>query len=471
MRFSSVLSLTTAWLLSLATSSALAQSGEGTSPPPAPSGAAPSSPSEPAAPLPSGDNPAALPSLPPSPSTSSSAVPVVPPPSSRKQESKLQGQPAYGQPAQPTYSQPAPYGQPTQPAYGQPTQPAYGQPMQPYGQPAPYAQPMVYGQPPPGYVAPGAVRKSTPLEIGYLYVTAAAWGVGTGIWIDAEANAGLDNAGVAFIAPAVLGVAAPVGVYFLDRYMRAMPEGLPSSIATGMVLGAGEALGVALYQDTTSAPGYIDGPYDARGLPTKWVASTSWGFKGLARAEVLGSTIGGLAGTAWGYFLRPSPKKNMLLASSVMWGTIIGSEFGAGVSPKFANWSRTNDDVGLGGLIGYNVALAGATGLALAWTPSWEQLGWMWGGLAIGNAAALPVYLFYIGSDNDPRRGLVFQAVAGTLGTVGGAFIGRPDRPDALARRDRDDETRYRHGSFARLLGGSVTPTPSGITASAYGVW
>ena len=87
--------------------------------------------------------------------------------------------PGYGQPA-PGYGQPAPgYGQPAygQPAYGQP---AYGQPA--YGQPA-YGQP-AYGQ--PAYVPPSGPQKSTSLEIGYLYVTAGVWGVGTGIWIGVQ---------------------------------------------------------------------------------------------------------------------------------------------------------------------------------------------------------------------------------------------------------------------------------------------
>src|SRR5688572_14547306 len=56
-----------------------------------------------------------------------------------------------------------------------------------------------WGVPPPP--PPGAPTKtrSTALEVGYLYVTAAAWGVGTGIWIDAEA--GIEDPGLQFIFP------------------------------------------------------------------------------------------------------------------------------------------------------------------------------------------------------------------------------------------------------------------------------
>src|SRR5262249_36768684 len=72
------------------------------------------------------------------------------------------------------------------------------------------------GLPPPPPPSSGKQR-STALEVGFLYVTAAAWGVGTGIWIDAEAE--IDDPGLALIFPGILGVAAPVGVFALDQYV------------------------------------------------------------------------------------------------------------------------------------------------------------------------------------------------------------------------------------------------------------
>src|SRR6185436_1522215 len=61
-----------------------------------------------------------------------------------------------------------------------------------------------YGQPPGfGYPPPQTGRKkSTALEVGYLYVTAGAYGVGTGIWIDAMA--GIEDPGLRFIFPGIL---------------------------------------------------------------------------------------------------------------------------------------------------------------------------------------------------------------------------------------------------------------------------
>jgi hypothetical protein len=388
-------------------------------------------------------------------------------------------------PPQPQYGQPQ-YGQPQ---YGQP-QPQYGQPQQGYGQPQ-YGQPQQgYGQQQPyngyGYVAPTGPQKSTSLEIATLYATATAWGIGTGIWIDAEA--GTHDPGISLIAPVILGAAAPAAVFFADR--PAMREGLPSAIAAGLLIGAGEGLGIAGYQSVTSTDAHCDLTSVGVGKTVNCVPSTSWGFKGLARAEFIGSTIGGLGGFAYGYFLRPSPKNNVLIGSAAIWGTVIGSEFGWGGSKlketfsvpgadgltltRKTTWSETNDYAALGGLIGFNALVVGAAGLSLAWKPSWQQLEWMWGGFAIGEVASLLVYPFYAAGDSDPRRGLIFQGVAGTIGMVAGAFIGRPDTPGSIAReqkREHDEEDRQRHGRFARVVGGGLMPVPGGMGASVMGIW
>lgn len=317
---------------------------------------------------------------------------------------------------------------------GYPPQPSpYG-----YGYPQPYG----YAPTTPSPVPSPVKTKSTPLEIGYLYVTSAAWGVGMGVWVDAEAK--VEDPGLRFIAPVVLGVAAPVGVWIADRGV--MPRGLPSAIATGMIIGAGEGLGIASYQHVTADE------------------QSEWSFRGLARAEVVGSIVGGAGlGTLW-YFIRQSPKTNMFLASAVVWGTGIGTAFGGGASN--GPWSQTNDSLGLGGLIGFNVALAGATGLSIAWTPSWNQLAWMWGGLGMGAGVSSLAYIFYAGSESDPRRGLIFQGVASTLGLAAGALIGSPDPRNMQGMNEVEDPA---HRPFARVLGGSLMPVQGGMGAAVLG--
>ena len=58
-------------------------------------------------------------------------------------------------------------------------------------------------------------RERTSLEIGALYGVSAAYGVGMGVWLSAEV--GIKDPALFLIAPAVLGVGAPVGVYLFDR--------------------------------------------------------------------------------------------------------------------------------------------------------------------------------------------------------------------------------------------------------------
>lgn len=312
--------------------------------------------------------------------------------------------------------------------YGAPYGGQYGAPYGGYA----YAPPQKKSQP-----------KSTPLEVGYLYATSVAYGVGTGIWFDALV--GIDDPGAQFIAPAVLGVAAPVGVYFLDS--PPMPRGMPSAIATGMIIGAGEGLGIASYQYVSARKG------------------KEWGFLGLATSEVIGSTVGGAAGWGFYHLLRPKPQTNMLIASGAVWGSLIGSEFGAAASD--GGFSESNDSISLGGLIGFNVATAGAVGLSIAWTPSWNQLAWMWGGLGIGTVVSLPIYFAYIGSDHDPRRGLIAQGAAGTLGIVAGAlFLGRPDPSGDVAL---DEQEERGDPPFARVLGGGMVPYRGGMGAVVIG--
>jgi hypothetical protein len=344
------------------------------------------------------------------------------------------GQPGYGAPG---YGAPG-YGAP---GYGQP---GYGQPG--YGMPG-YGQPG-YGQAPPPYR--NEERISTGLEMGYLYGASVAWGVGTGIWIDAEA--GIGDPGLMLILPGVLGVAAPVSVFLIDRFAfrSGMPEGLPSAIATGLVAGAGEGLGIASYQ---------------------WVSSNeenAWGFRGLARAEVIGATVGGGAGVALYYLLEPVPETNMYISSSLAWGAMVGSLFGGGASN--GTWGvYTNDGMSMGGLIGFNVGLAGSVATSIFWIPSWDQIAWMWGGMGIGMVASLPVYIFYAGSEKyDARRGMIFQAVAGTLGMALGAIFAEP-RAEGSGYFASSEEAEPPNEAPIQVMGANLLPLDRGLGAQVFG--
>jgi hypothetical protein len=383
-------------------------------------------------------------------------VPGLPPPlgpgAQPQQPQQPYGQPGYGQPGygQPGYGQPG-YGQPYgQPGYGQP---GYGQPGQP-GQP-PYGQ---YG-----YGQPQQPSTRSTGEITFLYITAAAYGVGTGIWIDAEATkpGGSVNPGLVMIAPILLGAAMPLGVWALDR--KPMRRGLPSAIATGLIIGAGEGLTSSLYIAASS---------------------DKLTFRGLTRAEMIGATLGGGAGAVYGYFLKPSPQKNMFLMSGSVWGTMIGYAFGGGASKgkwgqyedyvgngRYESRPGANDAVTLGGLVGLNLGLAGVTATSFFWTPSWSQIGTMWLGFGIGTAASTLVYPFYALSDADPRTGLIFQGIAGAAGAVVGAFLGRPDRNAGIAGAEDPSEKEWlrKPSRIARFRGGTLMPVPGGMGGMVMG--
>jgi len=224
------------------------------------------------------------------------------------------------------------------------------------------------------------------------------------------------------IAPALLGVGAPLTVYLLDN--PALPRGLPAAIATGMVIGAGEGIGIASYQFVSAK------------------AADAWGFRGLSRATALGATLGGVGGFAVGYLQEPSPKSSLLATSGVVWGAGVGGMLGYGASGKGIGYGLANDSAALGGLIGFNVGLAAAAGLSTVYIPSYRALSYMWIGAGVGAAVSLPVYLAYAGKGGPPaKRGLVFTGTATTVGIVAGALLAGAGSDSA----DSDSSSRFAH--------------------------
>lgn len=331
-----------------------------------------------------------------------------------------------------------------QPGYGQPYNPGYGQPG--YGQPG-------YGQPtncppgqwcPPGQngygtYTPPAKLKATGLERAYLYITAAAWGISTGAWIDVAAE--IDDPGFAILPPLIFGAVAPGAIAITDYAVGGFPRGLPSAIATGTLLGAGLGLGIAGYEATNG---------------------NNWSANAILAANFVGSTTGAILGTVGGLLLKPSPKSNMLMMSSGFWGATIGAEFGGAASN--GSLEQSDQDILLGGLIGYGLGVATTGTVSIWWVPSWNQLAWMWAGFGIGEVATTPIYLFYIGGDGEPRRGLIAQGIGGLLGASLFALVGDPDQPGAAYQQT---SLVPRHFKLGAVDGGSLVPTPEVRTVAS----
>jgi hypothetical protein len=287
-------------------------------------------------------------------------------------------------------------------------------------------------------------QSASDIEVGTLYAFSAGYGVGTGIWIDSELH--IDDPGLQFLAPAILGLAGPVGVFFLDR--PRMPRGMPAAIAAGMAIGAGEGVGIASYQFVHSK------------------SEDEWGFRGFARSVFIGSTVGTLAGAAAAYTMEPSPKTSMLLGSGVAWGTVIGSMFGYGGSN--GDFGQANDSTSLGGLVGFNAGLVGAGALSMVWVPTYKSLAWMWTGFGAGVAVSLPIYLFYAGGDHETRRGLIFQGTAGTLGLLAGAVFSL-DSPD-YTMSEGSGLFGGKKDAPIQVTSGGLMPVPGGMGLQVSGL-
>ena len=80
------------------------------------------------------------------------------------------------------------------------------------------------------------------------------------------------------------------------------------------------------------------------------------------------------------YFHRElgSPKSSLLMSSSVLWGSAVGSMFGYGATAADQGYGKSNDGASRGGLIGFNVGLAAAAGLSTVYIPTYKALGAMW---------------------------------------------------------------------------------------------
>jgi hypothetical protein len=228
----------------------------------------------------------------------------------------------------------------------------------------------------------------------YLYLTGAAYGVGTGIWIDALGK--ITDPGIAFIAPVALGAAVPLGFFFTDNYEE-FHRGVPSSIATGMLLGGLEGIAVDGVQWQATGNG---GP-------------NTWSFRTETTVAFLGATGGGVAGYAFGEWLWPDPRSLTFIASGAGWGSVAGILFGAGIGPSGSDWK---DGASIAGLIGYNAGILTTGALSTVWTPSWETQKYMWYGFAGGTLVSSVVYFFYLFSDASPRHGLIANSIGGLAG-------------------------------------------------------
>jgi hypothetical protein len=251
---------------------------------------------------------------------------------------------------------------------------------------------------PPAPAAPPVNQYRSPGEMAYLYGVGVAYGAGTGIWLDSLA--GVSDPGIGIIAPVAFGIAMPVATYIWDANDE-LGRGVPSSIATGLLLGGVEGMAVSGLQWQLTG-GVNPGPN-----------SGQWTFPAWSTLTFLGATGGGIGGFAFGEWVHPDPKGLAFISSGAGWGSLFGGMLGAGGAsdPKYSG-----NGAAIGGFISYNAGIAATGFISLGYTPSWESLKYMWLGDVLGTVATTPVYLFYINSNNTAQHGLIANALGGLAG-------------------------------------------------------
>jgi hypothetical protein len=282
-----------------------------------------------------------------------------------------------------------------------------------------------------------------------LYVTSALWGVGSGIWLDAQFK--ITNPGAAIVMPLVLGAAAPIGAFFWDDQGGPLHRGVPSSISTGLVLGAVEGMAISGVQWQYTRDKGKD-----------------WTFQTQTTATWIFATVGGVGGWAFGEGVRPDPRSMGFIGSGAGWGALSGTMIGIAASGR--DWK---DGAAVAGLVGYNAGLLGAGGLSLAHTPSWESQKYMWMGYGLGALAGclvFPLYLF--AKDSDPKTGFLGPALGGLAG-VGIAGALTYDLKDTPSRRGQTFKAPF---DVAVLPAPKVDPaqggqTPGGAVIAGFGTF
>ena len=232
-------------------------------------------------------------------------------------------------------------------------------------------------------------------EMLFLYGTSAAYGVGTGVWVDSLFK--ITDPGLAILAPLGFGVAAPVGAFLWDRQAGPLGRGVPSSVAAGLLVGALTGAGIAGMQYELSDPG------------------KEWPFRTQTTLAFLGATGGGIGGYFFGEYARPDPRQLSLIASGGLWGGLSGVAIGAGVTGTNADWKDGGVVVGF---VGFAGGVAGTGALSLFAMPSYETQKWMWIGYGSGLAAGALVFPFYLFSDSDPKHGFVAVGAGGIAGAT-----------------------------------------------------
>lgn len=278
-------------------------------------------------------------------------------------------------------------------------------------------------------------RRSTD-EISVLYLNAVVYGIGSGLWVDAQTEP--DTAAGAILPVLGLAGAAAGGVVLVDRHP--LRYGVPQSIVSGMYLGFEEGLVWTLWNQAKAH--YYDEWSGGTLASVIWLSATA----GLATGGIVG-TVGGT-----------TPGRASFVGSAGLWG---GAVAGLGLGALTPDDDRLDDRALLAAGLGLNAAAIGGAFAAGPVSPSiarvrFLDLGGISGAMVFGG-----LYVAAKDTKADPRTllGVTALGIASGLGVAWWATDGMPKDLGA---------TRAASASISRF---SVLPVTGGAELGMAGTW
>ena len=230
--------------------------------------------------------------------------------------------------------------------------------------------------------------RRTSTEMAQLYVAAAAYGIGTGLWLAVQTEP--ESVAAVTLPTLALGVAAPVGVYLLDD-RSTLRYGTPTAILSGLTVGLTQgALWTTYYQAQARAADEFSG---------RTMATLVW----------LPTTLGAVAGCVLGETFGTTPGRAELVAAGSTLAATFTGLLTAALLPD--DIQRPDDYVALSAALASNAGAVGGWFLGRAWSPSIARVRYLQLGALGGGAGSALLFLTFAGKDSEPRAAAAVTAI------------------------------------------------------------
>lgn len=230
--------------------------------------------------------------------------------------------------------------------------------------------------------------RRTSTEMAQLYVAAAAYGIGTGLWLAVQTEP--ESVAAVTLPTLALGVAAPVGVYLLDDHST-LRYGTPTAILSGLTVGLTQgALWTTYYQAQARAEDEFTG---------RTMATLVW----------LPTTLGAVAGGVLGETFGTTPGRAELVAAGSTLAATFTGLLTAALLPD--DIQRPDDYVALSAALASNAGAVGGWFLGRAWSPSIARVRYLQLGALGGGAGSALLFLTFAGKDSEPRAAAAVTAI------------------------------------------------------------